>query len=158
MRLFRIAMLAAAGLVTAQASDFIGIYGVITKVVFEPNADHPQRVQVFGTFAVAGAASGMVYLPAERGYLYFTLDGLPADRQQGARDEWNDLKMVAGTGKAIGFSGRLMGQSPVRVRKANEPASAPEQYRLGFGAASIRSDTNYAPVRDVTEASRKPQS
>jgi hypothetical protein len=92
MRLARMLMVAALGTVTAQASDFVGIYGIITKVVFEPNADHPQRIQVFGVFSVAGNSNGTAYFPAQRGYLYFTLDGIPASRQKSAVDEWLDLR------------------------------------------------------------------
>jgi hypothetical protein len=153
-------MLAALGMVTAQASDYVGIYGIISKVVFEPNADHPQRVQVFGVFSVAGNSTGTDYLAAQRGYLYFTLDGVPASRQESARNEWLDLKAVAGTDTVIGFSGRLVGAAfpPPRVRKADETPSGPEQYRIGVGAAGMQRDSNYEPVRSVVELSKKPAS
>src|SRR5262245_40679557 len=36
-----------------RASDPIGIYAFVDKVVFEPNADKPERIQVWGGFALA---------------------------------------------------------------------------------------------------------
>ncbi len=53
MKLAGLLAIAALGAATAQASDDVGIYGVITKVIFEPSAAHPQRVQVFGAFSIA---------------------------------------------------------------------------------------------------------
>ncbi len=35
---------------TGSASGPIGVYGIVEKVVFEPNDKNPERVQVFGAF------------------------------------------------------------------------------------------------------------
>ena len=91
-----------------SASGYVGIYGIIERVVVEPN-DPPQRIQLWGAFAfVNGAlADGRAVSVAKRGYLYFrmpTAEGRVADAYvQAARREWIDLKAVAGTGQAIGF-------------------------------------------------------
>jgi hypothetical protein len=53
MKLAGTVLLAALSIGTAHASGYVGIYAAIDKVVFEPDADHPQRVQVFGVFSVA---------------------------------------------------------------------------------------------------------
>ena len=85
------------------ASGPVGFYGIIEKVVFEPSEKAPERIQIWGAFAVVDggpARPGATSKPL-RGYLYFKLpDG--SDRAA-ARTEWMDLKSVAGTGQAIGF-------------------------------------------------------
>ena len=88
----------------AHASGPVGIYGIIERVVFEPSEQAPERIRVFGAFALVdgGVNSPQGASAAKRGYLYFSL---PEDRvqQQAARTEWADLKAVAGTGQAVGF-------------------------------------------------------
>ncbi len=157
MRLFRISMLAALGFVSAYASDFSGVYGIISKVVFEPNADHPQRVTVHGVFSVAANSYGNTYLPAQRGYLCLTVEGLTPAQQQNAIQEWMDLKSVEGTGEVVSFSSRQVGLAPIRVWKPEE-RSVPEKYRLGVGVAKVRGKTDYEPVQSVVELYKKPQS
>ncbi|MBW8895458.1 MAG: hypothetical protein JF613_04655 [Acidobacteria bacterium] len=39
--------------VALRASDMVGIYGIVEKVVLEPSDAAPQRVQVWGAFALA---------------------------------------------------------------------------------------------------------
>jgi len=91
------------------ASGPIGLYGIVEKVVFEPNADAPERIQVFGAFAyVEGAEGGLSVSAAKRGYLYFRIrSDIPGFTSQAqvevTKKEWADLKAVAGTGQAIGF-------------------------------------------------------
>jgi hypothetical protein len=92
---------------TLTASGPIGIYGIVEKVVFEPNEQSPERIQIWGTFAHADGDVGTA-IPQRplatgairRGYLYFRL---PATGIDTVRKEWRDLKTVAGTGQAIGF-------------------------------------------------------
>ena len=92
-----------------SASGYVGIYGIVERVVVEPSEASPQRIQLWGAFAfVNGAlADGRAVSVAKRGYLYFRMPALE-DRVndafvQAARREWTDLKGVAGTGQAIGF-------------------------------------------------------
>jgi hypothetical protein len=92
------------------ASGPLGIYGIVEKVVFEPNEKAAERIQVWGAFAYVDgiAGEGLTVSAAKRGYLFFRLpssaDGLTNQVQEEAiKKEWVDLKAVAGTGQAIGF-------------------------------------------------------
>jgi len=38
----------------ALASDPVGVYAIVDKVVFEPNETNPERIQVWGAFALSG--------------------------------------------------------------------------------------------------------
>ncbi len=53
------------------ASGPVGIYGIVEKVVFEPNERSPERIQVWGAFAYVdgGANSGLGVSAVKRGYL-----------------------------------------------------------------------------------------
>ena len=46
---------------TLRASDMVGVYGVIEKLVLEPAGAAPQRIQVWGAFALADQKSGSTY-------------------------------------------------------------------------------------------------
>ena len=94
----------------ARLSGALGIYGIVEKVVFEPNERTPTHLQVWGAFAFVEGLPGpsLMTSPAARGYLYFRLptadDGeTRVTRPDMIRREWVDLKAVAGTGQAIGF-------------------------------------------------------
>ena len=126
------------------ASDRVGVYGVIDKVVFEPNADNPERVQLWGRFAIATRNDRDLYDGVKQGYLYFRL---PSD-QRLARAEWNDLKALAGTNKIAAFSQRF-GQS-LRLRAASEAATSPDVYLLGIGVQTMRPDLDYAPIKALS--------
>src|SRR5688500_8246933 len=91
-----------AGAVNLGASGPLGIYGIVEKVVFEPNEQSPERIQVWGAFAYVdgGVGSSLTVSAPKRGYLYFRL-GSSADSL--VKNEWADLKSVAGTGQAVGF-------------------------------------------------------
>jgi hypothetical protein len=74
----RIAVLAcviAGTAIVAHASDRIGIYAVVDRVVLEPNEQNPERIQVWGAFAVATRNDRDNYDAVQRGYLYFTAAG-----------------------------------------------------------------------------------
>src|SRR6185436_5959383 len=80
------------------ASGPLGIYGIVEKVVFEPNEQSPERIQVWGAFAYvdgAGAQSLTISAP-KKGYLYFRLLGTAAGETDLStkliRNEWADLK------------------------------------------------------------------
>jgi hypothetical protein len=100
-----VAMLVAA---PVTRSGGVGIYGIVEKVVIEPNETAPERIQVWGAFAYVetSAGFGTTVSPAKRGYLYFRLEapayGTRFDSRV-VRTEWADLKAVAGTGQAVGF-------------------------------------------------------
>ena len=134
--------------VAVQASDMIGVYGRVDKVVMEPNDQAPQRIQVWGVFAMASPDNGNDYLPPSRGYLYYTL---PSNAQL-ALKEWADLKAVAGTGQIVAFGTRYnTTRRRVRLRKADEPPDSPDAYAMDIGLRKITGRTDYAPVRAVLD-------
>ncbi|PYV03768.1 MAG: hypothetical protein DMG10_10295 [Acidobacteria bacterium] len=130
-------VLAACAPVPAHASDPVGIYAVVEKVVFEPSESAPERIQIWGAFALTDGRSGDGYLPAQRGYLYFTLT---AGKEDVCRKEWNDLKAVAGTTQGVGFGGRYMANG--RVRKPGEKAESPDVYPVMMGVTRMGSMHN----------------
>ncbi len=106
-----------------RASGPLGIYGIVEKIVFEPNEQAPARIQVWGAFAYADGTAGesLTISPARRGYLYFRLPtaddgGVTAEVVQTIRREWIDLKSVSGAGTAVGFGrwGYIGGFSDLR--------------------------------------------
>jgi hypothetical protein len=133
----------------AQASDPIAVYAVIDKVVMEPNAENPERIQIWGVFALAIPNNANDYQPPQRGYLYFRL---PAAGNV-ARAEWNDLKTMAGTGKAVAFGSRWTRHA--QVRKPDQKVENPDSYDFGTGVVKLRSDTEYAPVKSLLESGKR---
>src|SRR5438270_910423 len=92
----------AAGLVAcgaARASDPVGGYLIVDKVVLEP-VDSPTKVQVWGAFVFATARGGKAYGSPLRGYVYYEA---PSGKEAVCRKEWADLKKAAGTGQVLGF-------------------------------------------------------
>ena len=162
------------------ASGPLGIYGIVEKVVFEPNDTAPERIQVWGAFAYVDPTRGSFVSPAKRGYLYFTLpsptSGVFSDLNN-VKTEWADLKTVAGTGQAVGFgswsyvggfdslrpdarSGRLLARAPrggeqtdLRVRPASEAPSQPATYQTNAGIVKLTSNGSHAAiVKDLKDA------
>jgi hypothetical protein len=143
------ALLALAG--AARASDPIGGYTVVDKVVLEPS-ESPTAVQVWGSFALAKERGGRTYADPERGYLYYAA---PAGKEAVCRREWNDLKKAAGTGQVIGFGDSYDIKALGQVRKANEKPKSPDTYPLGNGLVKIdvsdeqRSYSNWTPIANL---------
>lgn len=152
MRTFRTAAAAAALIllgVSASASDRIGVYAKVDKVVFEPSATAPQAVQVWGVFSVAVTTNADDYQPPARGYLYFKLPADPSAAAAAAR-EWADLNAVAGKGQVVAFGTRR--DLRAHVRDAKERPSNPDTYTVNIGVTRIRSDSGYEPVRLLRES------
>src|SRR6185295_1378079 len=103
----------------ARASDPVGIYALVDKVVFEPNETNPERIQVWGAFAIA-EGYGYTYKSAERGYLYYKVN---SEKSTACRNEWSDLKSVAGTGQIVAFGSRYGEKGTLRKKdsKAENP-------------------------------------
>ncbi len=135
--------------VKSWASDPIGIYGIVEKVVFEPSESSPQRIQIWGAFALTDGQGGDAYLPPQRGYLYYTIT---PGKEDICRKEWADLKAVAGTGQGIGFGSRYSTKS--RLRQATEKVEAPDTYKIGVGLIKVnnRRQDIFAGIREALKA------
>jgi hypothetical protein len=118
-----------------RASDFVGVYCLADKVVFEPNDTEPQRVQIWGAFLMTDGRAGGAYAAAARGYLYYTC---PSGKDAACLNEWADLKSVTGTGQAVGFGARF--QANGRVRKTTEAVASPDAYPIQFGLVRLGKD------------------
>jgi hypothetical protein len=115
------------------ASDPMGVYAIIQKVVLEPNESEPARIQVWGAFALSdGQARSDTYAAPQAGYLYYTC---PAGQERICRNEWADLKSVAGKGVGVGFGGRYVATG--RVRKAAEAPASPDVYPIKMGVTQM---------------------
>lgn len=135
---------ACAAVALAHASDFTGIYARIDKVVFEPNPDSPDRIQVWGVFSLADPSRPNEFLPPARGFLYFKLDRNP----QAARNEWNDLKEVAGSREIVAFG---MRGYRLQLHKAEEKPENPDAYPINVGVHKVGGNRDYPPVRALLD-------
>jgi hypothetical protein len=136
------AMLATAAV---YASDHVGIYAKVDKVVLEPAEGAADRIQVWGVFAIAKPENGSDYAAPQRGYLYFQL---PPSAVEAARKEWADMKRVAGSGDVVAFS--LRWNLKATVRKAGERPANPDTYLVNTGAVRVNGQT-YGPVKSILE-------
>jgi hypothetical protein len=120
--------------VTAQTgpADPVGIYALLDHVVVEPSDAAPQRIQVWGVFALADPKGG--YAPVAKGYMYYAC---PAGSEHACRAEWEDLRWIAGTGKAIGYAQR--GKPLGRLRAERDPVASPNPYPLDGGVVKVES-------------------
>lgn len=156
-KLFAVAILAALATGAAYASGWIAVYALIDKVVLEPNAEKPERIQIWGVFRIA-AWGGGADAPA-RGYLYLTVppSWAGSGKEVEARKEWNDLKSVAGKRQVVAFGEISFGgeSNPdyrrATVRKADQKPEKPDPYDFGTGVVTLRSDTEYGPVKSLLE-------
>lgn len=133
----------------ASASDPIGIYAVIDKVVIEPSESAPERVQIWGVFSLA-EGGGNQYRAPEAGYLYFRF---PEKKAELAKREWKDLLRMVGKSEAVGFGARYLEKGT--VRSAKEKPSKPDVYPIGFGLSRITEARNYPVIERLLEAARK---
>ena len=146
--LFTLSMLT---LQTGAVSDWIGVYARIDKVILEPNADAPDRIQVWGAFVLANRQDRNSYDPAARGYLYFSLT---PTKEEVCRKEWADLKASAGTDQIIGFGGRDLPK--VRIRKREDKPADPDLYPVGWGMVKMSDRrNNYPPIIELKSLPRE---
>ena len=137
------------------ASEIVGIYVMVDKVILEPNETSPQSIQVWGAFTKGRSSS------VERGYMYFSLPaGYHPDANEAAKKEWADLKAVAGTGKAVAFGQRFF---PIvqrteadayfkglpRVRPASEKPQTPDLYPVNIGMVKLTDTRVISALRDA---------
>ena len=136
-----------------DASDGIGIYARIDKLVFEPNAGAPERIQIWGAFALASKQDRNGYDAPMRGYPYYSIN---QDKKEVCRKEWADLKALAGTDRIIGFGGRY--QTNCRVRKADDKATEPDVYPVGYGLVKMsQRGTEYPPIHELRALPKEPK-
>ena len=133
--------------VSIRASDFVGVYAVVERVVLEPSEAAPQRIQIWGAFALSDGKSGSNYGTAQRGYLYYDC---PAGRETVCRTEWTDLKSVAGKDTGVGFGARY--KATGRIRKADEKPAAPDLYPIERGVVRLSAGHESLPVIDRIKA------
>jgi len=128
---------------TLTASDPVGVYAIVQKVVFEPNEKAPERIQIWGVFALADTVrGGNSYTRPQHGYLYYSL---PKGKESTALKEWADFKAVAGTGQGIAFGGRYSQLG--KVRPESEKPASPDSYSP---------DSSYANGIGVTKVNPAP--
>ena len=145
--------------VPVDASDPIGIYCVVQRVVLEPDESAPARVQIWGAFSLSDPETGG-YTDAMKGYVYYAApQGTSAEIVRNHKlvtAEWIDFKSVAGTGEGVGFASR---RGPLgRVRPATEKPGSPDPYpSLNTGVVRLRSLTwaGAAWYSDMAAALRK---
>ncbi len=130
----------------AGASDPIGGFALMDKVIFEQGESAPDRVQVWGTFVLANEPRGRSYYAPAAGYLYYSL---PRGKEEACRKEWTDMKKLAGTGQVFAFGNSYDPKNMGRVRKASEKADKPDTYPMGVGIIRMNADSDYAPVRNL---------
>jgi hypothetical protein len=73
MRAPRITILSALAILSLVAISLakngnIGIYGIVDKVVFEPDENAPERIQIWGLFVVPVPISSGMYRAPRRGF------------------------------------------------------------------------------------------
>jgi len=134
-----VAALIAFAAVGLSASDPLGVYCVVSKVVMSPDETQPNTIQIWGACSVAtgGMQEDHTYVTAwytdpQPGYLYYSA---PAGKQDIALKEWKDLKSVAGTGAVVAFGGRYMRNG--RVRWADEKPATPDVYPIQMGVVKV---------------------
>src|SRR5262245_60488963 len=148
--LIALTLVAAGAAVSLRASDRIGVYAVVEKVVFEPSEAKPERIQIWGAFSQAVTTNPNDYNDPQRGYLYYTC---PADKATTCRNEWTDLKSVAGKATGVGFGGRFTGTG--RIRKADEKPASPDPYPIDIGLMRMGSDGYHGQIASKLLAALK---
>ncbi len=174
MRLSRLAValapLAAAAALAAAPSvrkDPHGVYAMVDSVIFEPAAGAPERVRLWGAFAIADPITienGKVtyieigrFNPPVRGYMYYAVN--PRDAA-GSRSQWAAISAVAGTGRLAAWGAHLPPSDPAnpptaddlrhleltktyngRVRTPETPAAEPDTFPQPMKGASAESLT-----------------
>ncbi len=130
----------------ARASDPIGAYVLIDKVVLEPNEQAPSRIQVWGAFTFAQETDNDTYAEPVRGYLYYQA---VRGKEEVCRKEWADMKRIAGTGTVIGMGSRVNPAALGIVHRACEKAEKADPYPLGMGLVRVRRGTEHPRVQKL---------
>jgi hypothetical protein len=130
----------------ARASDRIGAYATIDKVVIDASKGGAPTVRLWGTFTLARDANGRSYSTPARGCLYYS--AIPG-KEGACRREWADLEKLAGTGQVVGFGRSSTVDVLGKVRAADARPADPTPYPLNFGLVRIGRDADWSPVREL---------
>ena len=160
MKAFRLSAAAALALATgivAHASGPVAVYAKVDRVVMEPNEQAPERIQVWGAFSIANGPNTDKFNPPASGYLYYRLpakfDNANETDMQTARNEFRDLKSVAGTTAIVAFGAQWRGVP--RLRKADEKPESPDAFTLNIGVRKINADgATFPPIRALRDLKR----
>jgi hypothetical protein len=125
------------------ASGPVAVYALVDKVVFEPNEEKPERVQIWGAFSLAAEPYSANYSSPQKGYLYYKLDDMTTV-EQSTRAAWADIKKVAGTGEAIAFGGGFISKGSGKLRKLTDKPGSPDPYPVGNPV--VRLGSAQAPI------------
>jgi len=134
-----------------RASDMLGMYGLIDKVVLEPDDKEPTAVQVWGAFAIANRVNNLAgYAAPEQGYFYYSC---PKAQDTKCVSEWADLKAAATKGDIVGFGSRYSPSG--RLRKTTEKVAAPDMYPINIGVVKITPDMYPDMVRSLRAMAKR---
>ena len=153
-RLLLAAALALATGIVAQASGPVAVYAKVDRVVMEPNEEAPERIQIYGVFSVAKTSTANSFGPPARGYLYYRLSTKTDNTNDNAdvrtvRNEFRDLKAIAGTNAIVAFGAQWQGVPT--VRSLDQKPESPDLFTLNFGIRKINQDTDYAPIKALRD-------
>jgi len=115
-------------------------YVLVDRVVVEPSAAAPERIQIWGVFTAADPSGEATYSAPRRGYLYAWF---PPDRPMPAWEQWQP---VAGTPRLLRFVS--FPWKNLRIRPAEESLSGPDEYSL-MGPFPVRTDSTYSPIQSL---------
>ena len=154
LKLSAAAALALATGIVAHASGPIAVYAKVERVVMEPNEQAPERIQIYGVFSVAKTTSANSFAPPARGYLYYRLSTKTDNTNDNAdvrtvRNEFRDLKAVAGTNDIVAFGAQWQGVPT--VRGVDQKPESPDLFTLNFGIRKINSNTDFGPVKALRD-------
>jgi hypothetical protein len=121
---------------SARASDPAGVYARVDRVTLEPNEQNPERIKIWGAFALA-AGKGDSYREPECGYLYFQI--VPGQERQ-CRAEWADFERVAGTGQCVAFGNRYGNKFTVRTVPLSASKSSANEKDIARWIADLDSE------------------
>ena len=131
----------ACGVQPLWGSGQVGVYAIISKVVFEPNDTAPERIQLWGAFTFVENSTSQTLTP-HRGYMYFRL----SEPKETVLKEWADFKSVAGTGQAIAF-GRFGYIGAFSDELISRPAGSPPYILMGGDPQTFNRSSSRNPVR-----------
>jgi len=146
--------------------QYVGIYGIVDRIEFEPNEQSPQRIRIHGAFTVPVPMSSFQRQPARKGFLYFSM--VP-ERAASTLKDWNALRAAAGTGQGVGFGhywvgGPGVGGNPysalvVTLHADTAAAAKPEPYPVSLldGVVKMEKHEEEAAILPTLQEALRPR-